>query len=122
MTNFDLEFYLSFKFLIKYFRFFTIVSVTDFNGNVILWASSGVCGFKGARKSTPFAAQSSVEMLLKKLLDQGVKQVEINISGAGSGRDTAIRSIQAFPIGITVIRDVTSIPYNGCRPKKKRRV
>nr|YP_009541077.1 ribosomal protein S11 [Lepocinclis playfairiana]AYQ93561.1 ribosomal protein S11 [Lepocinclis playfairiana] len=100
----------------------TIVSVTDFNGNVVAWSSSGTCGFKGARKSTPFAAQSSVEFLMKKLLDQGVKQVEVNVSGAGSGRDTAVRSIQAFPIGINVIRDITSIPYNGCRPKKKRRV
>nr|YP_009541138.1 ribosomal protein S11 [Lepocinclis steinii]AYQ93620.1 ribosomal protein S11 [Lepocinclis steinii] len=100
----------------------TIVSVTDFNGNVVAWSSSGTCGFKGARKSTPFAAQTSVESLMKKLLDQGVKQVEINVSGAGSGRDTAVRSIQNFPIGITVIRDITSISYNGCRPKKKRRV
>jgi len=102
--------------------FITIVSVTDFNGNVLAWSSSGTCGFKGARKSTPFAAQSSVEFLMKKLLNQGVKQVEVNVSGAGSGRDTAVRSIQNFPIGITVIRDITPIPYNGCRPKKKRRV
>lgn len=100
----------------------TIVSVTDFNGNVVAWSSSGICGFKGARKSTPFAAQSSVELLMKKLLDQGVKQIEVNVSGAGSGRDTAVRSIQTFPVGITVIRDITTISYNGCRPKKKRRV
>lgn len=101
---------------------FSIVSVTDFNGNVVAWSSSGICGFKGSRKSTPFAAQSAVESLMKRLLDQGIKQVEINISGAGSGRDTAIRSFQTFPVGVTVIRDITSIPYNGCRPKKKRRV
>lgn len=100
----------------------SIVSVTDFNGNVVAWSSSGICGFKGSRKSTPFAAQSAVESLMKRLLDQGIKQVEINISGAGSGRDTAIRSFQTFPVGVTVIRDITSIPYNGCRPKKKRRV
>lgn len=89
---------------------------------MVAWSSAGVCGFKGARKSTPFAAQMSVESLMKKILDQGVKQVEVNVSGAGSGRDTAVRSIQTFPIGITVIRDISSIPYNGCRPKKKRRV
>nr|AYQ93439.1 ribosomal protein S11 [Lepocinclis tripteris] len=100
----------------------TIVSVTDLNGNVLAWSSSGSCGFKGSRKSTPFAAQTSVETVVKKLIEQGVKQIELNVKGVGSGRDTAIRCLQNFPIFLTVIRDITPISHNGCRVKKKRRV
>nr|YP_010700381.1 ribosomal protein S11 [Phacus arnoldii]WCH63587.1 ribosomal protein S11 [Phacus arnoldii] len=99
-----------------------IISITDINGNVISWSSAGNCGFKGSRKSTPFAAQMASELVLKKAFEQGVRQVEINLSGAGSGRDSAIRAVQNFGFGITTIRDVTPIPHNGCRPKKKRRV
>ena len=109
--------------LIKYkIKIFTIVSVSDMNGNVIAWASSGACGFKGARKGTPFAAQTTSELAIKKALEQGIRQVEINVSGPGSGRDMAIRAIQNFKLIISLIRDITPIPHNGCRPKKKRRV
>jgi small subunit ribosomal protein S11 len=100
----------------------TIISVTDLKGNVIAWSSSGVCGFKGSRKSTPFAAQTATSTALKKAIDIGIKQVEINVSGPGSGRETAIRSVQSLGIGIVIIRDVTTIPHNGCRPSKKRRI
>jgi small subunit ribosomal protein S11 len=100
----------------------TIVSISNTNGDVISWSSAGSSGFKGSRKSTPFAAQMASELVLKKLIDQGLRQLEINVSGAGSGRDSAIRSVQSFGLSITVIRDITSIPHNGCRPKKKRRV
>lgn len=100
----------------------TIISVTDLKGNVIAWSSSGVCGFKGSRKSTPFAAQTATSTALKKAIDIGIKQVEINVSGPGSGRETAIRSVQSLGIGIIIIRDVTTIPHNGCRPSKKRRI
>lgn len=99
-----------------------IVSISDINGNVIAWSSAGNCGFKGSRKSTPFAAQIASEVVLKKLVDQGLRQLEINVNGAGSGRDSAIRSVQNFGLAINVIRDITPIPHNGCRPKKKRRV
>nr|YP_009144881.1 ribosomal protein S11 [Euglenaria anabaena]AKJ83328.1 ribosomal protein S11 [Euglenaria anabaena] len=100
----------------------TIVSVTDIRGNVISWSSSGACGFKGSRKSTPFAAQTTTENAVRKALDQGIRQIEINVSGPGSGRDTAIRAIQNLGLGILLIRDVTRIPHNGCRPTKKRRI
>nr|YP_009145378.1 ribosomal protein S11 [Cryptoglena skujai]AKL39003.1 ribosomal protein S11 [Cryptoglena skujai] len=100
----------------------TVVSVTDLRGNVVTWSSAGSCGFKGSRKGTPFAAQIATEFAVKKAIDQGLKQVEINISGAGSGRESAIRSIQNFGVGILLIKDVTSIPHNGCRPTKKRRI
>ena len=102
--------------------FNSIVSVTDLKGNVIAWSSAGACGFKGSRKSTPFAAQSATSTALKKAIEMGIKQVEVNVSGPGSGRETSIRSIQSLGLGIILIRDVTSMPHNGCRPSKKRRV
>nr|AMD08052.1 ribosomal protein S11 [Euglena mutabilis] len=100
----------------------TLVSVTDLRGNVISWSSSGSTGFKGSRKSTPFASQTATNMAVKKAMDMGIRQVEINISGPGSGRETAIRAIQALGLSISIIRDVTPIPHNGCRPTKKRRI
>lgn len=100
----------------------TLVSVTDMRGNVISWSSSGSCGFKGSRKSTPFAAQTVTEVAVKKAMDQGIRQIEVNISGPGSGRETAVRSLQNLGLSILLIRDVTSIPHNGCRPSKKRRI
>jgi small subunit ribosomal protein S11 len=113
-------------FFIKFFAGFvlcsSIVSVTDAKGNVIAWSSAGACGFKGSRKGTPFAAQTATENAVKKAIDQGLKQIEINVSGPGSGRETAIRAIQGMGLGIVLIRDVTLIPHNGCRPSKKRRV
>ena len=96
----------------------TIVTSTDMQGNAIAWATAGASGFKGARKGTPFAAQSAA----KKSIDQGMKKVEVYIKGPGSGRETAIRAIQAAGLEITLIKDVTPIPHNGCRPPKKRRV
>lgn len=100
----------------------TLVSVTDMRGNVISWSSAGSCGFKGSRKSTPFAAQTATEIAVRKAIEQGMKQIEINVSGPGSGRETAVRSIQNLGLSILLIRDVTSIPHNGCRPTKKRRI
>jgi small subunit ribosomal protein S11 len=100
----------------------TIISVTDLKGDVISWSSSGSCGFKGSRKSTPFAAQTATTVAIKKAIDQGIRQVEINVCGPGSGRETAIRSIQTAGVNISLIRDVTAIPHNGCRPTKKRRI
>lgn len=96
--------------------------MSDINGNVIFWSSAGSCGFKGSRKSTPFAAQTASEIVLKKSIDQGIRQVEINVRGTGSGRDSAIRSVQNFGMSITVIKDITPLPHNGTRPKKRRRV
>ncbi len=101
---------------------FSLVSVTDLRGNVISWSSSGSTGFKGSRKSTPFAAQTATNVAVKKAMEMGVRQVEINVSGPGSGRETAIRAIQALGLVISIIRDVTPIPHNGCRPTKKRRI
>ena len=95
---------------------------TDTQGNAIAWATAGATGFKGARKGTPFAAQSAAELVAKKSIDQGMKKVEVHIKGPGSGRETAIRAIQAAGLEITLIKDVTPIPHNGCRPPKKRRV
>lgn len=100
----------------------SLVSVTDLSGNIISWSSSGANGFKGSRKSTPFAAQTATNIAVKKAMDMGIRQVNINISGPGSGRETAIRSIQALGLNISTIRDVTPIPHNGCRPTKKRRI
>lgn len=97
----------------------TLVSVTDLRGNVISWSSSGSTGFKGSRKSTPFAAQTATNVAVKKAMEMGVRQVEINVSGPGSGRETAIRAIQALGLVISIIRDVTPIPHNGCRPDRK---
>ena len=100
----------------------TIVSVCSLNGDVIANASAGSCGFKGARKSTPFAAQQAAESAVKQSMDQGIRKVEILVSGPGSGRELALRAIQATGVNITLIRDVTPVPHNGCRPPKKRRV
>lgn len=100
----------------------TIVTVTDMQGNVIVWASAGNQGFKGSRKSTPFAAQRAAEAVAKKAMEQGMKQVDVYVKGPGSGRESAIRSIQGAGLKINLIRDVTPIPHNGCRPPKRRRV
>lgn len=100
----------------------TIVSISDTNGNVISWSSSGMHGFKGSRKSTPFAAQMASEDAAKKAIEHGMKSVEVYVKGPGAGRESAIRSLQAAGFTITKIRDVTPVPHNGCRPPKKRRV
>ena len=100
----------------------TIVSITDPAGNVISWASAGQVGFKGSRKSTPYAAQMAAEDAGKKAMEHGVKTLEVNVSGPGSGRESALRALQAAGMTITTIRDVTPIPHNGCRPRKRRRV
>ena len=100
----------------------TIVSITDTNGAVISWASSGHVGFKGSRKSTPFAAQMAAENAARKAMDHGMKKVDVFVKGPGSGRETAIRSLQAAGLEIGSISDVTPQPHNGCRPPKRRRV
>jgi small subunit ribosomal protein S11 len=100
----------------------TIVSITDPTGEVISWASAGSSGFKGAKKGTPFAAQTAAEGAGRKAMDQGMRQVEVMVSGPGAGRETAIRALQGAGLEITLIRDVTPIPHNGCRPPKRRRV
>ncbi|MFZ4664812.1 MAG: 30S ribosomal protein S11 [Prochlorotrichaceae cyanobacterium] len=100
----------------------TIVSITDQNGEVISWASAGSSGFKGAKKGTPFAAQTAAENAARRAMDQGMRQVEVMVTGPGAGRETAIRAIQGSGLEITLIRDVTPIPHNGCRPPKRRRV
>ena len=100
----------------------TIVSITDTEGNVISWASSGGVGFKGSRKSTPFAAQVAAESSAREALNSGMKRVEVWVKGPGAGREAAIRSLQAAGLEISAIKDVTPIPHNGCRPPKRRRV
>ncbi len=100
----------------------TLVTVTDMSGNVIVWASAGSQGFKGSRKSTPFAAQRAAEIVAKKAMENGMKQVDIFVKGPGSGRESAIRALQATGLRVNVIKDVTPIPHNGCRPPKRRRV
>jgi small subunit ribosomal protein S11 len=100
----------------------TLVTITDTKGNVVAWSSSGSLSFKGSRKSTPFAAQMAAEAAGRKALDAGVKSVEIRVKGPGAGREAAIRAIQAVGLVITLIKDVTPIPHNGCRPPKRRRV
>jgi len=101
----------------------TIVTITDKQGNTIAWASAGTQGFKGSRKGTPFAAQMAAEAAAKKAAEQGMRKIEVNIKGPGSGRETALRALQsAGNFEVTVIRDVTPIPHNGCRPPKRRRV
>jgi len=100
----------------------TIVTLTDKTGNVIAWSSAGSVGFKGSRKSTPFAAQTAAENAARKAMDLGLKSVEVCVKGPGAGREAAIRSLQAVGLEITSIRDVTPIPHNGCRPPKRRRV
>ncbi|MBI5594163.1 MAG: 30S ribosomal protein S11 [Deltaproteobacteria bacterium] len=100
----------------------TIVTITDPVGNVLSWSSSGVQGFKGSRKSTPFAAQLAAEDAVKKALEYGMKTVEVFVKGPGAGRESALRSLQAAGFNIVSIKDVTPIPHNGCRPPKRRRV
>ncbi|MCH7759859.1 30S ribosomal protein S11 [candidate division TA06 bacterium] len=100
----------------------TIITITDMKGNVVAWSSSGQVGFKGSRKSTPFAARIAAERCARSVLDLGMKKVEVWVKGPGSGREAAIRSLQAAGLIVMVIRDVTPIPHNGCRPPKRRRV
>jgi small subunit ribosomal protein S11 len=100
----------------------TIVTITTINGDTVSWASSGAIGFKGAKKGTPFAAQIAAEKACKEAINQGMKKAEVLISGPGAGRETAIRALQSTGLEVTLIRDITSIPHNGCRPPKKRRV
>ena len=100
----------------------TIVSISDQEGNVLSWASAGNVGFKGSRKSTPFAAQLAAEQAARRAMEHGVRKVDVLVRGPGSGRETAIRSLAAVGIEVAGIKDVTPIPHNGCRPKKRRRV
>ncbi len=100
----------------------TIITITDTTGNTVSWSSSGNKGFKGSRKSTPFAAQLAAEEAGKKAIEHGMKNIEIIIKGPGNGRESAIRALGSTGLNITVIKDVTPIPHNGCRPSKKRRV
>lgn len=99
----------------------TIVSISDREGNVVAWASAGNMGYKGSKKSTSFAAQVTAEAVAKKAMDQGMKEVDVLVKGPGSGRETAIRSLQAVGLKVNMIKDVTPIPHNGCRPPKQRR-
>src|SRR3546814_326466 len=99
----------------------TIISITDLEGNVLSWASAGNVGFKGSRKSTPFAAQMAAEKAARGAMEHGVRRVEVQVKGPGSGRETAIRSIQNAGIEVSGIKDVTPVPHNGCRPPKRRR-
>lgn len=100
----------------------TIVTISDQGGDVISWASAGSSGFKGAKKGTPFAAQTAAEGAARRAIDQGMRQIEVMVSGPGAGRETAIRALQGAGLEITLIRDITPIPHNGCRPPKRRRV
>jgi small subunit ribosomal protein S11 len=100
----------------------TVVSITDVSGNVVSWSSAGVRGFKGSRKSTPFAAQLAAEAAAKKAMEHGMRSITVLVKGPGSGRESALRALQAAGFKITLIRDVTPIPHNGCRPPKRRRV
>ncbi|HWR38566.1 MAG TPA: 30S ribosomal protein S11 [Patescibacteria group bacterium] len=100
----------------------TIVTITDTKGNALSWASAGGLGFRGSRKSTPFAAQVAAETAAKAAMEHGLKQIEVYVKGPGSGREAAIRSLQAAGLEVNMIKDVTPIPHNGCRPPKRRRV
>ncbi len=100
----------------------TIITVTDMQGNTLCWASSGAAGFKGSKKSTPFAAQVASEQAARKALEFGMKDVVVHVKGPGSGRESAIRALQAAGLAISTIFDITPVPHNGCRPPKKRRV
>jgi small subunit ribosomal protein S11 len=100
----------------------TIITITDLEGNVLSWASAGNVGFKGSRKSTPFAAQMAAEKAARGAMEHGVRKVDVHVKGPGSGRETAIRSLQSTGIEVTGIKDVTPVPHNGCRPPKRRRV
>lgn len=99
-----------------------MVTITDIKGNAISWASAGMVGFKGSRKSTPFAAQMAAEKAAREAMEHGMKEVEVTVKGPGAGREAAIRSLQAAGLEVNVIKDVTPIPHNGCRPPKRRRV
>ena len=100
----------------------TMITITDTTGNVLAWSSSGSKGFKGSRKSTPFAAQIAAEDAAKKAQEHGVRSIEVYVKGPGSGRESALRALQAAGFNVSFIRDVTAIPHNGCRPPKRRRV
>lgn len=100
----------------------TIITITDPQGNVVAWSSGGVAGFKGSRKSTPFAAQLAAENAAKKAIENGMKTVDVYIKGPGAGREAALRALQSAGLKIHLIRDITPIPHNGCRPPKRRRV
>ena len=100
----------------------TIVTATDREGSTIAWSSAGACGFKGAKKGTPFAAQQAAESVAKKVVEHGMRHVEVEVSGPGSGRETAIRALQTAGLKVHLLRDVTPIPHNGCRAPKRRRV
>jgi small subunit ribosomal protein S11 len=100
----------------------TVITVTDAQGNTIAWSSSGLMGFKGSRKSTPYAAQMAAEDAGKKAMEHGMRTLEVEVKGPGSGRESALRALQSVGFSITLIRDVTPVPHNGCRPPKRRRV
>lgn len=100
----------------------TLITVTDQTGNVVSWSTAGVCGFKGSRKSTPFAAQLAAEDAVRKAMDHGLRSVTVVVKGPGAGRESALRALQKTGVRVTSIRDITPIPHNGCRPPKKRRV
>ena len=100
----------------------TLVTLTDMDGNALSWSSAGSNGFRGSRKSTPFAAQSAAEVAAKEAMEHGLKTVEVYVKGPGSGREAAIRALQTAGLNVTMIKDITPIPHNGCRPPKKRRV
>lgn len=100
----------------------TLVTLTDTNGNALSWASAGELGFRGSRKSTPYAAQMAAEVAAKAAMEHGLKSVEVMVKGPGSGREAAIRALQATGLEVTLIKDVTPVPHNGCRPPKRRRV
>ena len=100
----------------------TIITITDTGGNVIAWSSGGARGYKGSRKSTPFAAQLAAEDAARKAMEHGVRNIDVYIKGPGAGRESALRSLQAMGFNVNLIRDVTPIPHNGCRPPKRRRV
>ena len=100
----------------------TIITISDTKGDVVSWSSAGASGFKGAKKGTPFAAQTAADSAARRAIDQGMRQIEVMVSGPGAGRETAIRALHGAGLEITLIRDVTPIPHNGCRPPKRRRV
>jgi len=100
----------------------TVIAITDVNGDLISWASSGAVGFKGTKKGTPFAAQMAAESAARKAMEHGLRKIDVYVKGPGSGRETAIRSLQAVGLEVSMIKDVTPIPHNGCRPPKRRRV
>lgn len=100
----------------------TIITLTNLKGDTIAWSSAGSCGFKGARKGTPFAAKIAIETILKRCSDFGIKQLKVLVNGPGPGRETVIRVLQKIGLQIILIRDITTVPHNGCRPRKKRRI